>query len=57
MYAMTTKSYDRDMRNIAKISPKIIKKKFAHFGLILAIWKRQFLDFSIFSKTVHTIQF
>ena len=41
---MATKSYGWDVRNIAKISPKMAKKQ-------------PFFDiFSIFSKTVHTIR-
>ena len=41
--AKASKSYGLDVRNIAKISPKMAKKQ-------------PFFDFSIFSKTVHTIR-
>ena len=39
---MTSKLYDWDLRNIAKISPQLTKN-------------RHFWTFLIFSKTVHTI--
>ena len=41
--ANASKSYGWDVRNIAKISPKMAKKQ-------------PFFDFSIFSKTVHTLR-
>ena len=43
--AMASKSYDWDVRNIAKFSPKMAKKKQSFFDF-----------FSIFSQTVHTIR-
>ena len=49
-----SKSYDWNVRNIAKISPKMaqISPKIAKISPKTAIFRH----FSIFSKTVHTIQ-
>ena len=46
-YAKASKSYDWNVRNIAKISPKMAKNSPKHPFSIF---------FSIFSKTVHTIR-
>ena len=40
---MASKSYDWDVRNMAKINPKMVKKQ-------------PFFDFFRFSQTVHTIR-